>query len=470
MNRFRHAPLLLGLLFFVPCVLLLGPAHAAQQPLPDGVHWIDVEQGQSLIWNGERPISRVLVSNPAVAEVKLLERQQFQIRGVQVGTTDLWIWYAASPDQPVSFEISVHQDLSELNRRISEAVEGTPPRVYPLKGRLVVDGVVPDVETLERVAAMARIYDPDFVDLLAVQGDHQVQLHVVFAEVSRTGIRELGFNALLWGDDVQAGWYGQNYGDVADLGSGSFGYSQSVKTDTLNWLYPTTGAFQLLGAVTVDPGILGILLGALEENSLTKVLAEPTLVALSGQQAEFLAGGEVPIAITTYDRIDIEFKEYGVKLVFVPTVLAGDVIDLRVYTEVSELDESASIEAGGLAIPGFITRKGSSHLRIENGMTFAMAGLLGEQVAYTRAGIPLLSQIPILGAIFRYTKHTREETEVMIFVTPKLVRPLAPGEIPPLPTATQDNNPGDFALFLLGMDHVPGSRGASATGPIGMER
>ncbi len=428
--------------------------------------WMDVEVGQSLVWRGDRPIARVLVSDPAVAEVNLLEEQQFQVRGVQVGTTDLWVWYRDDVANPVPYDLNVHVELAELERRVAAAVSGDAPRVYPLKDRLVLEGAVPDVETLERVAAIARVFDEEFVNLLSVRGDHQVQLQVTFAEVSRTGLREMGFNALLMGEQVQAGWYGQNYGDSASVQ----GTTPSGTLQSASWLFPTTGAFQVMGAAVIDELLLGVFLGALEQNNLSKVLAEPTLVALSGQEAEFLSGGEVPIAISTYDNVRIEFKEYGIKLVFVPTVLAGDVIDLRVYMEVSEMDTSAAIQVGGLGIPGFISRKGSSHLRIEDGMTFAMAGLLSETIRHDRAELPWLGRLPLIGSLFRYVNHEREETEIVIFVTPRLVRPLAAAEVPPLPTAFEDNNPSDLRLFLLGSDKRGESRQPDLGGPVGMER
>jgi pilus assembly protein CpaC len=439
------------------------PAEATQAENQPRENWIDVQAGQSLVWRAKAPIARLLLSDPSVAEVKLLEEEQFQVRGVTVGTTDLWVWYRDGSELPVEYQVSVHQDLSEMFRRIDAIVgDEQPPEVYPMKGRLVLDGTVADVETLERLAQIAAIYDPEFVNLMSVRGDHQVQLRVVFAEVSRTGLRELGFNWLFGTPDMTVAGYGPNYGDKWEF--------VAPDGNALDYFLPTTGAFQLMGLVGLDDLTIAGFLGALEEANLSKILAEPTLVALSGQEAEFLAGGEIPIPITTYDRVQVEFKEYGIKLSFVPTVLAGDVIDLRVYTEVSEIDNSVSITLGGVGIPGFITRKGSSHLRLQDGTTFAMAGLLSESIRYQRSELPLLGRIPIVGSLFRYTKHEPEQTEIMIFVTPELVRPMVPGEVPPLPTASEDNDPNDFELFLLGLDHKLGSRTMEETGPVGMER
>jgi pilus assembly protein CpaC len=150
--------------------------------------------------------------------------------------------------------------------------------------------------------------------------------------------------------------------------------------------------------------------------------------------------------------------------------LANNIVDVDVTVEVSELDFSSATKITGIEVPGLLTRKAQTHLRIESGMTFAMAGMLSDTINYSRTAVPGLGRIPILGMFFRSTKHTRNETEVVIYVTPRLVRPLAPGEVPAAPGTTENNNPSDIELFLLGIDHRPGSRTASPTGAVGLQR
>lgn len=443
---------------------------AAAQSAP--VKWIDIELGESYIHRESRNISQIVVSDDTIAELRSLRPGQFQVRAKQVGSTDLWVWYSDDPDHPVNYQLTVHQDLSDLIRRVDQMVPDAPPRVYPLSERLVVEGPVKDVETLERLAQVARIYDENFINLMTVEGDHQVQLQVVFAEVSRTGLRNLG---------IQGGYTLPHYGSdgladgvvsMLNLWSPGTTSGHELSRSYIGPYYNATNSTDYTFQAQIPLGsakIIGMLT-ALEQSGLTKVLARPTLVALSGQQAEFLAGGEVPLAYATDERVTIDFKDYGIKLVFVPTVLAGDVIDLRVYTEYSEVDTSNQVTVGSVAVPGFLVRKASSHLRLESGMTFAMAGLLSEYTSYSRSAVPLLGEIPLIGALFSHTNHEREERELMIFVTPKLVRPLGPGEVPPPPGTTENNNPNDFELFLMGMDHAAGSRTAEPTGPIGLER
>ena len=469
---------LLQLLLLVACATLLSfpgsVTDATAQEAPRTT-WIDVEVGQSSIQKSSRPFARVLISDPSVAEIKLLEQGQFQIRGLAIGSTDLWIWYRDDLEHPEVFELTVRHDLSDLVTRVEEIVsEGPAPHIYPLNDRIVIEGTVPDLVTLERVSAVASIYDPDFVNLMSVRGDHQVQLEVVFAEVSRSAIREMGLN-FFWGNDYAAGTMvnPSTTGDRGGVLHPAQAQAGLQPADLVNGGIVYTagnGAFALMGILD-DPANIAAVLSVLEQHGVTKILAQPTLVALSGQQAEFLAGGEIPVPVAqTNNRITLEFKEYGVKLVFVPTVLGNDIIDVRMYVEVSDIDTSTSTRITGIEIPGFVTRKAESHLRVSDGMTFAVAGMLSETTRYTRAQVPLLGDIPILGAAFSYTQHRRDETELMIFVTPRLVRPMDASELPPLPGTTEDNNPNDFELFWLGMDDRAGSRGADPAGDVGMKR
>lgn len=443
---------------------LAAPPAFAQEARSD---WLEIDLGKSIVLETPRIPTAIAVTDPSVANpVSLGVANKIQIQGLSIGTTDLVLQFGAGVP-PVTYEITVHRDISDLIRRIDSIVEGEAPRVYPLEDRIVIEGTVPDLDTLERVAMVARLYDEDWVNLMTVAGDHQVQLEVLFAEVSRTGLRELGMNAL-WGDSRLA---------VNMIGPNSAGrnaWTHTGLTDIANGgLVPAAGAGGFSIGTWIQQLDLVAVVQLLDNYSLGKILAQPTLSALSGQQAEFHAGGEVPIPAPSggsSGHIRIEFKKHGIYLVFVPTVLANGVIDVRMSVEVSELDYGTSTRITGIEIPGFITRRGSTHLRIEDGMTFAIAGMLSDSVSYQRAGIPGIGRLPLVGTLFRATSHMREETEVVIYVTPRLVRPLAPGEVPAAPGTTENNNPSDFELFFLGMDHRPGSRTASPTGAVGLQR
>ncbi|MFZ5482452.1 MAG: type II and III secretion system protein family protein [Myxococcota bacterium] len=446
--------------------LASGPAHAADKEAAV----IDVGLGESIIQRESRSIARVLISDPEVAELRLLEEGQYQVRGLATGSTDLWVWYRDDVQHPRSYRIVVSADLTDVGRRIEGTVgEAEPPKIYAVKDRLVVEGPVADVETLERITNIVRIYDEEFVNLMTVRGDHQVQLRVVFAELSRSTLRELGLNVFYNPPGFMGTMTGPNQSGTATAKYRDPSASNPQLNDGVIGS-PGAAAFNLAAYVYGAVDMAG-LLSVLEQNSIARTLAEPTLSALSGQQAEFLAGGEIPIPVAQQNnQISIEFKEYGVKVVFVPTVLSGDVIDMLAYVEVSEIDEANSTRLSGIEIPALTSRKGSSHLRLESGMTFALAGMLNEHINSVNARVPIIGDLPIVGTLFRYMKHERSETELVIFVTPQLIRPMAPGEVPEPPGATENFNPNDFDLFMLGALTKPGSRTAEPTGPIGMER
>ncbi len=467
MNPLPRVALLLSLV-----ASLSAPAWAAKpvaEPMAGPVVLVDVGLGESVVQTESRSVSRVLISDPSIAELRLLEEGQYQIRGVGVGSTDLWVWYRDDVAHPRKYAVVVSADLTDIERRIQATVAGPAPRVYAARDRIVAEGEVADVETLERVAQLVRIYDPEFVNLLTVRGDHQVQLKVVFAEVNRTGLREMGLNVFF----NPPGVMGSMTGPTQQSSAANIRHRTTNEAPNLsNGLVssPVGGAFNLVGYMygAIDAAAL---LSVLEQQSVVRTLAEPTVSAMSGQQAMMLVGGEIPIPTAQMNgMIAIEFKEYGVKVVFVPTVLSGDVIDVRAYIEVSDMDPANALRLSGIEIPALTSRKGESHLRIESGKTFALAGMLSERVTSTQSRIPLLGDIPVLGALFRYVKHQRSETELVVFVTPEIIRPLVASEVPAVPGSTENFNPNDFELFMLGSLTAPGSRVAKPVGPYGMAR
>lgn len=438
---------LVALAFGAPEETPAAPANSSVV-VEDNV--IEVSVGESVIRREIRPVSRVLISDPEVVELKVLEEGQYQLRAKQVGKTDLWVWFRGAEDHPVKYQVLVNNSqTSEVRRRIEATGGGSVPKVYAIQDRLVVEGAVDDLETLERISAVAKIYDADFVNLMTVRGDNQVQLRVIFAEVSRSSLREMGLSGAL---SFQAGgglWGGSLSTPVVPAGDYGLGISGS------------------LGLVNFDA-----VLSVLEQNNLARTLAQPTLVALSGQQADFMSGGEIPVPVGQVNGfISVEFKEYGTRVSFVPTVLSGDVVDMKASVEVSEVDPSTGIQVVGIQMPGLSSRKVQSHLRLRNGTTFAMAGLLSERTTATRSQIPILGDLPIVGSAFRYVTHRREETELMVFVTPYLVRPMVGEEVPLPPGTTESFNPSDFDLFMLGsLTGGPGTRTAEPTGPVGLKR
>ncbi len=446
--------LMARLVAFVGALVLLTTAPAlAQEERSD---WLDIEVGKSIVLELPQVPRAISVTNPVVADiVQLGSATRWQVQGSRIGTTDLVIQFNGNLP-PMIYEVTVHRDLSDLIRRVDSIVDGEPPRIYPLAGRIVVEGPVADLDTLERVSLVTSIFDGDFINLMTVRGDHQVQLEVIFAEVSRTGTREMGIN-LAW---LPAGI------DVLLTDGSAMSVDSAGVLETL--FNPTS--LNIYAAVAQGVNIVG-LLNILDNYQLAKLIAQPTLVSMSGQQAEFLAGGQVPLPTpNAQGNVTIKFQAFGTQLRFTPTVLSNDVIDIQVGLELSEIDDAASVRLGAFSIPGFSVRSVYSHVRLRSGETFAIAGLLKERITMVRAEVPGLGRIPVLGALFRKISHYREETEIMVYVTPRLIRPMAPGEVPPVLGTTENNNPSDLALFLLGADRRAKSRTANPTGDVGLQR
>jgi pilus assembly protein CpaC len=258
---------------------------------------------------------------------------------------------------------------------------------------------------------IAQAYSKDVINLLEVGGEHQVMLEVVIAEMSRTIGRELG----------------SNWSVVTDGGS----------VEIMSLLNNVAESASLVGSIAAGGAFWDIFLELLEEKGLGKVLAEPTLVARSGESASFLAGGEVPILIpqgSNNNAITLEYKEFGVGLIFEPIVLGPDRISLNVSTQVSELDANLGISFAGIRVPAFVSRRASTTIELADGHSFAIAGLLKDDVKNSVSQYPWLGELPIIGAAFRSSEFQRSETELVILVTPHLAKPVAPGPRPRLPT------------------------------------
>jgi pilus assembly protein CpaC len=284
-----------------------------------------------------------------------------------------------------------------------------------------------------------------------VSGNQQVQLEVRFAEVSRSAVRQIGVNVFhkASNGDLVAGMTGRGVqaGNFARIpGTGPGFRPPEVPTAPFN-----TGFSLFVSSFKDFP--FSAMLSLLEANGLAKVLAEPTLVTLSGQEAKFLAGGELPIPLaSTFGQVQVEWKKFGVQLQFTPTVIAGSTIHLDMMTEVSEIDPTLAITVGGATIPGLSTRRSETTIRLGDGQSFAIAGLLSDKTRSNIERVPFLGSLPIIGALFRSTQFRRDETELLVIVTARLAAPVAPHQLPPLPTDRELNHPGDLELFLLGWD------------------
>lgn len=413
--------------------------------------------GAQRVINLPAPITRIVVGQGGVIDATALNEDQLQITGLQSGQTTLAVFTAQS-GQGISYDVTVGgaaavalptiPDRGDPQRQIRSQPGLQGVRVNRDGDTLVLSGTVPDLDSHARASSIARAYGGgNVVDLTRVTGNQMVAVDIQFAAVSATTLRALGFNfAALGGSDFQG----------AIVGPNSLQSFQANPNLSLSASVPLASAFNLfLG----DPrnGIIGIL-SALSQAGLTQLLAQPTLLVRSGDQAEFLAGGEVPIPVpqggASLGTVTIEYHEYGVKLQIAPVVMSDKRIVLKVAPEVSELDFANALEFQGFSVPAFRRRSTSTTVELGNGQSFILAGLMYSNSQINESKFPWLGDLPIIGMFFKSTNNQQERQELIIVATPRLVTPLAPGKIPPLPGVdTRKYNPtiGDM---ILNVDQV----------------
>ncbi|BFM17406.1 type II and III secretion system protein family protein [Maricurvus nonylphenolicus] len=409
---------LMGLCLLLVCSLLSPPSFS-QSPEPYQLAFgsktqedeLQLSIGRSQIINSNKALEQVVIGEPEVADIKLLNSRQVLILGKAPGRTNLALRGKGS-GEVVLLNVVVNYDLTGLKRKINDVLpQETTLEVRGSNDSVILSGSVTSTISLETVMEITKSFVPEdkIVNSMSVGGGHQVMLEVKVAEIKRNNLRELGIGLDLvskngnWTLDTTSGAVVDNAFGILDIAKGSNKYLSS--TD--------------------------LTLQALEQKGLAKLLAEPNLVALSGQEASFLVGGEVPIPIDEgSDGISIEFKEFGVGLQFRPTVLSEAKINLKFQSEVSAIDESQAFNiGGGLNIPSFITRRAESTIEMGDGQSFAVAGLLQSNANNLISQYPGLGDIPILGALFRSTDYQREETELVLVITARLVKPVEAGSL-----------------------------------------
>jgi pilus assembly protein CpaC len=456
---------------FVP----VTPALAVKPPAPPPPSWQDadanVQAGQlevplnkSQMLTVDKPFGRVMIGNNEVADIMPITARSIYVLGRKLGTTSLTIYDRGNRVMAV-VDVAVGPDVISLRRQMAQLLPAENISAHMSNDAIVLTGVASSAPAIDRAVQLARTFAGEkVVNMVTVGASQQVMLEVRFSEIRRDVEKNLGFNHAYLG--------------ARDIGAiGSTALSTALATDAtrtgsdgnapnphpviaLNNLKDTFGIF---GHVFTIGGLnLFSTLDALEDKGLVKTLAQPTLIALSGETASFLAGGEFPIPVLQNGAgtgnvtgnnngasgITIEFKPFGVSLAFTPTVLADGVINLSVEPEVSSLDSSASVQINGLTIPGLRTRRANSVVELRDGEAFAIAGLLQADFASTVRQVPLLGSIPVIGTLFRSTGFQRGETELVIIVVPHLVRPVRPEQIS-MPT-DRVSDPSETDLFLKG--------------------
>jgi pilus assembly protein CpaC len=459
------------------CVLAqltnLAPAWAERRNAPP--HDVEVVAHATVIKNKSKnikvsvPFADAAVGSSDIAEVVPISDHQLYIVGKKIGTTNVLL-YDASQQLIGVVDVEVGMDTSSLQSRIRGASGGGGIHVDDVEGKLVLSGDGGDAQTVERAMNVAKgLGSGDPVNALKLGSPQQVMLQVRFVEANRSAARALGVRWQgIWNNRV-AGVVGtQAPTSKFGVPAGTFGTPPgpapvSVVDSVANSVSGASPVATVIAQlVNSSRGNLDVVLSALEEQGVVRRLAEPNLVALSGESADFLAGGEFPVPLVSsasagaLPTVTITYKEFGVKLRFTPTVLARGVISLKLEPEVSDLDPALGVQVGGVAVPGLVTRRARTTVELRDGQTFAIAGLLQAKSGRTVDQVPWLGSVPVLGALFRSSEFQANETELLAFVTPHLIKPVPPGKQlkTPLDTSLAAN---DVDFFLGGRAELPKS-------------
>ena len=405
---------------------------------------IEVPLNRAIIVESDVPFAELSIANPQIADINTLSDRTVYVLGKAPGSTTLTL-LGLDGALISSVTVRVSPDVAEFKERLGQILPGENVEVRTANDGIVLSGTVSSIEKLDRALELAQRYAPDRVsNLMSVGGVQQVMLKVRFAEVSRSISKNISSNLSIgiFGDD----------GFVAGTGGGFVG--------------APTG--QIQASFSIGSAELDLLLQALEQKGVVRTLAEPNLTALSGQEASFLAGGEIPIPVEGDDNtITIQYRPFGVQMLFTPRVVDGDIINLELGTAVSEIDPSVSVDTGLLSIPGFSKREAITTVQMRDGESFAIAGLLSEGYSDTVSQVPFLGDLPVLGALFRSSGFQKDQTELVIIITAHLVTP-AKGHAYALPT---DNViiPTERELFLYGRTEGGASYGGAVAEVAGQK-
>jgi pilus assembly protein CpaC len=408
---------------------------AAQESSPTEGETLHVLVGKSVIINVQAAMTRVLSSNPNVVETLVTSPTQIVVEGKAAGSSSLILWDGSGHSQIL--DVVVDLDVSALRNAMQRTYPDSKLDVQADGGRLILTGSVPDPKLADDLTRMAGAYSQQVVNSMTVGAPHQkqVMLEVKFAEVDRTATTQFGVNLLSTG-------LGNTIGQTT---TGQFGGSSPVQITDVFGPGVKGGAFtsqqtinQLLNVFLFNPELhLGAVIQDLQQRNLLQILAEPNLMAVNGQKASFLAGGEFPFPIVQpgqgFTAVTIQFKPFGVRLDFTG-VIENDTIRLHVAPEVSTLDFANALTLQGFLVPAISTRKAETDIELRDGQSFGIAGLLDHRATVQLNKVPGIGDIPVLGQLFRSRNINKNNSELIVLVTPHIVDPIhVATPVPPAP-------------------------------------
>ncbi len=435
-------------------VALASVGGRAQTPAPQAEAYqrVALTVGRSTVLTTNYDVTRLAVTNPAIADATVVAPREVLIDGKGSGTVSLIIWGGSGRTQ---YDVVVEPGVSVLQQQLNQLFPGEDIQVGFSDEAIVLSGHVSSNGVMLRAAEVAQATSAKLkvINMLQLPGgmeSQQVLLQVRFAEVNRRAITELGASLFSSGNGFKNTWgraTTQQFsapdfdnlestkvnGEVVSQ-SGELNFSDFLNLFFLNAKYD-----------------IGVAIRALKSTGHFQSLAEPNLIAYNGQEASFLAGGEFPIPVVSgaAGTVTVVFREFGIRLNFTPRI-AGDVIRLKVRPEVSTLDFANGITLSGFRIPALTVRRAETDVELRDGQTFAIAGLLDNVSQEDKAAVPILSSLPIIGNLFKSKAERAAQTELMVLITPRLVKPLDPDEVPPLPTMPRRFIGGDIGKELIG--------------------
>jgi pilus assembly protein CpaC len=424
-------------------IQISGAEHTVMVMVPIGKSQ-DVRTGSNF--------ADITVGDPEVADVNPLTDHSLSILGKKIGTTRVSV-YGPGKTMIGIFDVEVSYDISRLTNELKRRFPGSRISASSVNGRIMLSGEASDAAMLDAVVTIARQFGPEIINAVSVMSPQQVLLEVRFIELSRTAGREFG---------VQWNRFGGS--STANIGSRQSASNLPIAAPPNSGTIPAgeiaagvlSGASPfgfVLARIAGGGALTDVAINALEQKGVARSLAEPNLVALSGDTASFLAGGEYPIPVAgQLGQITVDYKKYGIGLAFTPTVLSRGLINIKIEPEVSQIDTNPNHTvaiAGGITIPALTVRRASTTVELRDGQSFAIGGLLQSDNQHTIEQLPWAGNVPVLGALFSSKSYQNNQTDLVIIVTPHIVRPARPGDVIKAPT-DDTVPPNDADFFLLG--------------------
>ena len=406
--------------------MALATAQAGAQSEGQALH---VFVGKSVVINLQAPVTRILSSNPAVIETLATSPTQVVVEGKAAGSSSLILWDSGGHSQML--DVTVDVNIASLRTAVEQTFPGQQINIQSDGAHLILTGTVSDAKVSEEIGRLAAAYSSAVVNSLSVAPVHeeQVLLEVKFAEVDRTKLQQFGINIFSTGTANTIGTISTQQINPPQLTTSAGG--GSTATGTINVENP-------LNLFVFRPDLnLGVTVSDLENKSILQILAEPNLLALNGQKASFLAGGEFPVPVVQGGQavgvVTIQFRPFGVRLEFTAFVGKDRVIRLHLMPEVSTLDFTNAAVISGFTVPALSTRRAETEVELKDGQSFGIAGLLDHRATVAMSKLPGIADIPILGNLFKSRIINRSNSELVVLVTPRLVDPVKLNSQPPLP-------------------------------------